>query len=789
MPSGPRCLPLLRLRIGCAGLAVALVLTGCSGGGSSSGGGLAPPPSAAQPAPPPAPTPPPPSETRFRTAEFRRSNGLSRINPEPAYEAGGSGAGVIVGVIDSGIDQDHPELQQAIHPESVDLVFARPERTVEDSDGHGTLVAGVIAAARNDSGGHGVAFASQILAVRTDKVDPCDEDDEECGNLDGRAIADGVRHATRNGARVINLSLGSDGAGFSLLSAVREAAANDVLVVVSAGNDEEAVPDGLARDLVRAAPAHVLIVGATDQSDQIAGFSNRAGEATDNFLVAPGVRIFTTRVGGGFARASGTSFSAPHVAGAAAVLLDLFPDLTAPELSRILRLSARDLGAPGLDTDFGHGLLDLGRAIEPIGDMIVAASASASAGGPSTTASGAAIGGAFGDAVGRSQALRGLLLLDAFRRPYRGDLSGLAARQSAPVSAGLSRRLFQPGAFAQADLVIGAGEAVRLSAFDPDREVRALAHALPQGVVDALAPPRARAQAWAEPMDGLRLGFSRGIGLGLALTEADSAQRLDLIAQDQAALPFSGQAGTRQAGFLHYAASPGLQLSAGVEDVRVEDVGAEAVSATGAPDYQAARQTLAVVRAARKTGPIAVEAGLGLVREDGSLLGSRSAGALDFAQGGRTLFGSVSAHWAAAARLDLFATGHVGQTRATAPGGVFDTVDALISTAFAAGVQWRGLFGQTDRISLGISQPLRIEMGGAGLAVPVDRPFFTDIVVFEQRRLDFEPSGRQLDLELGYRAANLLGFSVQTNVIGQLDAGHVEGRTAYGLLIRATTRF
>ncbi|MGH8887639.1 MAG: S8 family serine peptidase [Egibacteraceae bacterium] len=238
---------------------------------------------------------------------------LAEVGAAAAW-GGGRGGGVVVAVLDTGVDLEHPDLRDRL-VEGVDLV---DEGTVpDDPQGHGTLVAGIIAAtAGNGQGVAGVAPSARLMPVRVLDAE---------GRGTPATVAAGIRWAADHGASVINLSLADavthDGAGASgrrgaeglvdaqVEQAIRAAAEAGVLVVVAAGNDgRDAVP--YREDLP------VLVVGATDRSDHVWPRSNRDARV----LFAPGVEILSTWNGGRYAKADGTSFAAPIVAAGAAIL-------------------------------------------------------------------------------------------------------------------------------------------------------------------------------------------------------------------------------------------------------------------------------------------------------------------------------------------------------------------------------------------------------------------------------------------------------------------------------------
>jgi subtilisin family serine protease len=267
------------------------------------------------------------------------------------------GSGVVVAVIDTGIRQDHPDLAPNLwtNPREVpgngidddangyvddvhgiDLVPGDPAQDLSDGNGHGTMLAGVVAAAADGHGIVGVAYRARIMTIKV---------------LDAAAtgttaqVAAGIRYAVANGARVINLSLGADEPSPDMDSALAVANAANVLVVCSAGNagrDLDAQPSYPASVPL----PNIVAVAATTPAGGgrvLAPFSNR-GAAVE--LAAPGARVLTTSRDGGYVLAQGTSLAAPHVAGVAALAVAAQPSISAPALRAALIDNARP-GAPG----------------------------------------------------------------------------------------------------------------------------------------------------------------------------------------------------------------------------------------------------------------------------------------------------------------------------------------------------------------------------------------------------------------------------------------------------------
>jgi hypothetical protein len=248
-----------------------------------------------------------------------------------------SGRGVKVAVLDTGVDASHEDLPRVLRGRD----FVSGDRKPQDPVGHGTFVAGVIAAERDNHRGIAGVSRATILPGRVLNAKGYGRDAN---------IAKAIRWAVRERADIINLSLGGGRSGRILRDAVRFAGRHGVLVVASAGNS------GGTREMYPAAFPEALAVGATDLRDRMVWWSQH-GSWVD--LVAPGYRIASTVPNDGYALGSGTSFSAPMVSGAAALVLAKHPRWTVDQLRSALLRGAADAGPVGPDTYTALGVLDV----------------------------------------------------------------------------------------------------------------------------------------------------------------------------------------------------------------------------------------------------------------------------------------------------------------------------------------------------------------------------------------------------------------------------------------------
>jgi len=279
--------------------------------------------------------------------------GVDAINAPEVWAQNITGKGIVVAVVDTGVDYYHPDLDSNIwqNPGEIagngidddrngfiddirgwDFVYNDNNPMDLDLYGHGTHIAGSIAAERNDFGITGVAYNAKIMPVRV--LDTFGE-----GELNN--VAAGIRYAADNGANVINLSIGNEFYPSNLVNAAIEYANNKgSVVVIAAGNSGSSQPDYPARNTDRWG----IAAGSIDINGRMADTSNRAGSTPLDYVVAPGVDIYSTTPDNNYEIETGTSMAAPHVAGVAALVLSTNPTLTPAQVEYILTTTANRNG-------------------------------------------------------------------------------------------------------------------------------------------------------------------------------------------------------------------------------------------------------------------------------------------------------------------------------------------------------------------------------------------------------------------------------------------------------------
>ncbi len=745
--------------------AIGATLSACGGG---SGGGdvqSTPAPPAAAAAPPPAPVP----RVDYDTSEYRASNGPVTHNAIAAYGEGASGAGVTVGVIDTGISDPTGALAGRISSASRDFSGSG---SITDISGHGTAVSMILAAGRDGRDTLGMAWGAQIMALRTDEPGSCNAGTSAACRHPTNLIAGALDHAVANGARVVDISLGGSAATQDLRAAVSRATAAGTIIVISAGNDGEAAPDALAASIADPVVGRGLVIIATalNSLDLRASFSNGALGFEGSTIAALGVGVRTLDASGNPVGFSGTSASAPVVAGAVALLRQAFPTLSPAQIVRLLLDSARDIGTSGIDSIYGAGMLDLARAFAPQGTLSLAGTAV-----PLETVGVGQLSSAMGDAA-TGQGVEAVTI-DSLGRAYRVDLSP-AMRRTAP------RLTLAPaiGQIQQAASLSRGNAAVSLSftggralsddertALRPD--ARPHARLLTARMMARVAPGASVAIGLASGASSLDAMLDRGASAAFLTAGADTVLTPEFRADSAVAV--------RQA------LGSGLVLGLHAEQGRVvgDSLRDPLRTETAARDggYRLAGASLS-----GRSGPARLTIGIDHLAEGATALGARfdplfgaqsaetvmAGGALSLERGGWTLGGAYRHGW----------------TRAAA-GGLLDRGGRLRSAAWSVEAIGSALLRSGDRFALRHARPLRVEASDFALTVPTGYDYATGAATMGRRPLDLTPRGRESVTEIVY-ATPAAGGWLTANLYRRLESGHgADAPDDLGLALRFEAAF
>ncbi len=382
-------------------------------------------------------------------SEFLGMGVLYKINAHKAYELGITGKGVTVAVIDTGINYFHPEL----FPQTADggFDFYRNVFDYMDYNGHGSLVSGIIGAARDGYGMHGVAYNSKILPLKVTSDDGEFYSYKEINWALYQAVQENVDIINYSATYALDDGFTLDDGGIKASTGFYYTALNDKAIVAAAGNTKgenpifpallpyvkpenhnngvyEFRPD-IAEDVSALnwsmSENNIIAVVAADENGVISEFSNRCGVAAAWCITAPGEKITTTFWYDYYVTFDGTSLSAPIVSGALALLKELFPHLSNAHLIDLLLRTANKEGIYADENIYGQGFLDVGAAISPQGILKLVGSDGLST-NISLQNSSITSGGAFGKSFQSNLNNQSTLISDDYERNYIVSLNGFA---------------------------------------------------------------------------------------------------------------------------------------------------------------------------------------------------------------------------------------------------------------------------------------------------------------------------------------------------------------------------
>lgn len=716
-----------------------LALSACGGGGGGRGLVESTPPAPIGPAPSPSPTPSPvtlPSSENFDTTEYRHSSAAIGSNAIGAWQQGATGKGITIGFVDSGLVPTLSDFAGRLHPGSRDFDGNRP---MNDVSGHGTAVAGIAAAARDGNGMQGIAFESTIFMAKADNGCPTD-----CG-FDRDAVADGIDAARAAGASVINLSIGGSG-DHQIWDAATRAINAGIIIVVAAGNSGSS-PTVMASNLASLAPDQVIIVGGlgatnldgTINYDVPSIYTSQAGSYQSSFLAAPGWLNSATYLYGGIDRLSGTSFAAPVVSGAVALIAQAFPMLTPKQILQLLYQTADDLGAIGTDAIFGRGRLNIGRAFEPVGTTRMANSQVPV---PESL-------GKLPSAAGDAASLGSLMstVLDDFNRPFEFDLAeGL---EESSTAAPLARSLVT----GQRSLASFHGPvAIAFTVGEPETrgfasEMRNLspseqrsARLLAASVIAKITAKFSIAFGYGTESSNLRARLSQRKINGFMLS--NNATTLGFNVRNASSAAFAQRQGSWTISIAGERGSVGsIERLHSTADYGLFGLSIDRRAARGHWRLGASR----LIEARTVLG--------GWVNSTFAKPGSQTwVGDAEFEQRlsrGFSVGGAV----------------RVGRTSFS--NGQFDT------SAFSVDLTKADVLGQDNTLSIRVSQPSRVERGSIGIVLPVSWDYMTHKSTDALRQLKLKPSGRELSVEAGYLLSLPSGW-LSLNAYGRRNPGHVK---------------
>ncbi len=706
------------------------------------------------------------------SAEFTNQWSLAEIGADYAYARGYTGQGVTVGIIDTGVDSSHSAFAGKLHPGSGVASSACPGgicsfSPIRDTGSHGTLVGGVIAAARAGNFMHGVAYEAELLmlGIQLGSGQPVYRPVNLSNPGSFRSLDEqgqGLYRRFGSATRIINHSFGYEGVVTDYTAAQYRAAfgrtvdsliqagtpdPEKIILVWAAGNSngrrdaQGNLADASSPNLTAATPhyfpelkGHFISVVATGPDGSIASYSNRCGVAADYCMAAPGSRIHgpVAGSGGDYRSASGTSLATPQVAGALALMEEAFRgQLGSTEMVSRLFAAADKSGIYANRDIYGQGLLDIEKATRPIG--ATSAALGHSLDGPAVAVQRTAIaaGPAWGDALQRGLAGRELAVFDSLNAPFFVPMAGFHAPWA--LDGGLRMDRW----FARF-LERGAGNPLYAAA-----AAGALTVSSAAGVAASLDRDEGEVSSWSRTpgLTNAWIGLgTRGLGIAREILAAGERARL------RAVFFVQNSAITRGDRLTAPGRARGAFLGFDLGGLRGHE--------------------------------LAFSAELGLLSESERLLGAGARGAYG-ELAGNTWFTRLLMKRRLGGGLEMRAAAQGGYTAGEAGHGLLRGRQRVLSSAYSAGLLWRSSApGRSDQAWLVVAQPLRNESGDLQMDYPAGRTRGGG-VLRETAFLAAAPSGRQTDMALGFetRLPSAFGsggqWRLRLEAWRSLEPGHV----------------
>ena len=664
-------------------------------------------------------------------------------------------------VLDDEVDFSHPDLDGNGFALSGNL----------PPDDHGTAVAGVIAARRDGQGMHGVAYNANLVSVGVGLS--FDETAAGIASAAGLTRTYGDFHSNpAASSHIVNMSRGASNipSVSQITSAMRDAAGEGRIMVASLGNcgeggaecsDNGGSDDGLGPSGAPAANVAdpdiagfgIAVGSLNEDGTERAEHSNTCGSVSQYCVFAPGENVPTTTTttspGRRYIAATGTSFAAPYVAGAAAVVWGAFPRKSGDEIVARLLETADSGGEFGDAATYGRGKLDLGAAMNPVGFTSLSVEG---LGMVPVADSFVDLPPGFGVAHAAA-ALSDAVVHDEQMFPFYQDLSpAFRPRENVSATSALDDFLSSLGRSSQVSLPSGKASFAFTMADDPlDREG------------DRERSPRTSdVETWRlqlRPTEGLAIGF----GSGLDATGSSNgfvAERVRRTMLRDGIGPFAAFAG----------AGPALGVDWRVGDATsVDFAGKDGTGRLGSS--RALLTSFGVTH--QIDGGLVLGGRYGVLREDGSLLGIRPSGAFGSVSGVSTRFIDVSAAKRVGEGLILFGGASFGRT-----GGGAQDGSSLVSEwkesraeSFVIGGELEGLWLPSDQLVVTASSPFRARKAAVRVEVPVEE-VADGVVRRETRTIDLTPTGREARLQLVYSTGDRRGVSLSVGGYVRLRPDH-----------------
>jgi len=781
-------------------LSLLFIIASCGGGGGGSNSSPTMPDQTSTPTPTPTPTPSnSPSSgaiegsgdfetdklTYENTPEYSQQPGLALINASSAYARGATGQGALIGIMDSGVDDNHQELDgtNKLTSDSY-LVYQNRSPTTEEKR-HGTHVSAIALGERDNSGMHGVAFDAQLFFISIELGTA--GEDYEPAQIDSTVDYTGIDNSwstlesyfVERGVTVVNGSFGYQGnindyteenirgafpKTIEVIAQSDKSEADKTLFIWAAGNGGGYADQGVDYSspevfgglphLISELRTHSAAVVSVDQDGKISSFSNRCGVAKDYCIAAPGRSITSAYAQDPpdtayYAEYSGTSMATPHVSGGIALLSDYFQgQLGNAEILQRIFATANKSGIYADSDIYGQGLMDLDAATMPLGTTMIA-TIGKTLNGLSFEEEGTSfsfLGPAVGDSISRVLNID-FVVFDSLGAPFKRSL-GKKVLTDMPSLAWLSSSQSNPSKRIT-EIESHLGQKGRLTL-----GLSRLNHG-EHNFTKSLWPDNDKNLNYFSVIHSISDKSYYFLGNGSSPANYFGINKNRQINNFQNSRIYSSP-------FLEFS-SKGSFLGGGMNIDNNRSFSA-AYFKGHHPDkekyinYQEKSQGLMVEYTSASNNSLISYQG-GYLIENKGFLGAAMRGGFGSLNQSETLFTGIQF---ANGYNNIFTKGsfYLGKTSPEINSlGLVSGLNDFLSSSFSFGIFTRGIFSKKDSIGLQVSQPLKLERGSMLLSLPKARTRYKDII-FESYNLDLETSGRQVNSEILYenRSNNLSFF-------------------------------
>jgi hypothetical protein len=682
--------------------------------------------------------------------ELKNSWQINQIKAPYLWNLNVSGAQVKIGEIDTGINKHNELTGRVLAGYNFVRNTAIAANTSSDDNGHGTHVAGIIAANINTSFGLydvvGVAPQASLIPIKV-------LDNRGSGTLSN--MARGIDYSVSQGAHISSMSLGWGGSvgDVTVASALRRAVNAGQLLVIAAGNDGTPNPGWPARYAKDPfANGQIIAVGAVDSNNAMPSWSNKAGDTANFYIVAPGVNILSTynSSASSYAYMSGTSMATPVVSGAAALLKQGW-NLSAKQIANIIFTTATDLGTPGVDSTFGWGLINLEKAMAPIGapkfptltraGITITTASVLSSASQTPSAYKAALASADLKVAG----------LDDFGRDFIYDFSSLYGSNNtvkdqtlsqimSSMNTNLSVREYKTKdskmALAQIDTSINmATNSMDLLSNNFNKESTITSFFFSKDLFDQ--------QSFAV---GMNTNTNRFFGFADTPFEYSG-----FIARKAFDNPYLGFESSQN--FLAYAAPLGndWRLSAGVVN-NSDAISRQSTSVSG--EYRSSQPNLNanLIELSNTIQNNKFTLAFGSVTEQSGMLGGSAGSLFGITESSNTMFMSLKNATKLTKDTWLATSFNNGVTlKNGSQNSLVSSTSNINSQSWSVGLLSDNMIQKNDRIGFAVSQPLTVTSGSMNLDLPVGLDYESGMMKFQNRSISMASTSSERDFELSYR--------------------------------------